>query len=262
MYMFLDWLDFRPPSTLPPSLGQLHILWYRVETGQEDQVPASRQLPSIKWTRQEARTQALLYSVPTYFPIPPCSSTFSTVIKACSSCHKCSNSARNDIFNYIVSELGSLQNMDEQIRRLMGQMLKKNLANIGGATDSLLHRLGQNWCVWPILTFCTVQFWLKCLLARKSRSPKEVNFLSVVSQHRQCLLRVRTQSCEPSHHPQFSGSWPKRLFWGMHQGSNWYVPEPPTRAGAVTQWCDMRRLLQTVVSFTWLYCVSDTCGRR
>ncbi|CAK8992179.1 unnamed protein product [Durusdinium trenchii] len=59
-------------------------------------------------------------------------------------CQASSEQDKNDIFNYIVSELGSLQNMDEQIRRLMGQMLKKNLANIGGATDSLLHRLGQN----------------------------------------------------------------------------------------------------------------------
>ena len=38
----------------------------------------------------------------------------------------------------------SLESMDGLIKHLMGQMLKKNLANVGSATDSLLHRLGQN----------------------------------------------------------------------------------------------------------------------
>ena len=50
---------------------------------------------------------------------------------------------RKDIFDYIVSELGSLERMDEQIRSLIGKMLKKNLTNVGHATDSLLHELGQ-----------------------------------------------------------------------------------------------------------------------
>ena len=34
--------------------------------------------------------------------------------------------------------------MDKQIRQLMGQLLKRNLANVGGATASLLQELGQN----------------------------------------------------------------------------------------------------------------------
>ena len=50
---------------------------------------------------------------------------------------------RKDIFDYIVSELGSLERMDEKIRSLIGKMLKKNLTNVGHATDSLLHELGQ-----------------------------------------------------------------------------------------------------------------------
>ena len=51
---------------------------------------------------------------------------------------------RRKIFEYIVSTLGSLERMDGRIRHLMGEMLKKNLANVGSATDNLLHRLGQN----------------------------------------------------------------------------------------------------------------------
>ena len=50
---------------------------------------------------------------------------------------------RTIIFDYIISELGSLEHMDEQIRSLMGQMLKKNLANVGAATTKLLQELGQ-----------------------------------------------------------------------------------------------------------------------
>lgn len=50
---------------------------------------------------------------------------------------------RQDIFDYIVSELGSLERMDEQIRSLMGNMLKKNLSNVGHATETLLLELGQ-----------------------------------------------------------------------------------------------------------------------
>ena len=34
--------------------------------------------------------------------------------------------------------------MDDQIKDLMGQMLEKNLANVGFATSSLLQRLGRN----------------------------------------------------------------------------------------------------------------------
>ncbi|CAE7326384.1 pmpB, partial [Symbiodinium pilosum] len=48
------------------------------------------------------------------------------------------------IFEFIVESLGSLESMDNQIRSLMGQMLKKNLVNVGLATNSLLHRLGQS----------------------------------------------------------------------------------------------------------------------
>ena len=33
--------------------------------------------------------------------------------------------------------------MDEQIRKLMSEMLVKNLANVEEATESLLHSLGQ-----------------------------------------------------------------------------------------------------------------------
>ena len=51
---------------------------------------------------------------------------------------------RRKIFEYIVNTLGSLERMDGRIRHLMGEMLKKNLANVGSATDNLLHRLGQN----------------------------------------------------------------------------------------------------------------------
>eukprot|EP00438_Fugacium_kawagutii_P033633 Skav229856 [mRNA] locus=scaffold148:72899:73284:- [translate_table: standard] len=48
-----------------------------------------------------------------------------------------------DIFAYIVSQLGSLECMDEQIRSLMGDMLVNNLANVGRATEDLLKKLGQ-----------------------------------------------------------------------------------------------------------------------
>eukprot|EP00438_Fugacium_kawagutii_P014346 Skav202495 [mRNA] locus=scaffold32:43957:50876:- [translate_table: standard] len=50
---------------------------------------------------------------------------------------------KEDIFNYIVSELGSLECMDEQIRSLMGDMLVNNLTNVGRATEDLLKELGQ-----------------------------------------------------------------------------------------------------------------------
>ena len=49
---------------------------------------------------------------------------------------------RRKIFEYIINTLGSLERMDGQIRHLMGDMLKKNLANVGSATDDLLHELG------------------------------------------------------------------------------------------------------------------------
>ncbi|CAK9032317.1 Putative outer membrane protein PmpB, partial [Durusdinium trenchii] len=58
-------------------------------------------------------------------------------------CQTSSEKDKKDIFDYIVSELGSLERMDEQIRSLIGKMLKKNLTNVGHATDSLLHELGQ-----------------------------------------------------------------------------------------------------------------------
>ena len=48
---------------------------------------------------------------------------------------------REDIFAYIVSELGSLERMDKQIRSLMSRMLVRNLANVEHATESLVLRL-------------------------------------------------------------------------------------------------------------------------
>ena len=51
---------------------------------------------------------------------------------------------RRKIFEYIVNTLGSLEMMDSQIRRSMGEMLRKNLLNMGSATDDLLHKLGLN----------------------------------------------------------------------------------------------------------------------
>ena len=51
---------------------------------------------------------------------------------------------RRKIFEYIINTLGSLERMDSRIRRLMGEMLKKNLVNVGSATDDLLHELGLN----------------------------------------------------------------------------------------------------------------------
>eukprot|EP00435_Cladocopium_sp_Y103_P029594 s1036_g7.t1 len=50
---------------------------------------------------------------------------------------------RTDIFKYIISELGSLERMDDQIRALMAEMLMRNLANVERATGSLVDRLGQ-----------------------------------------------------------------------------------------------------------------------
>ena len=50
---------------------------------------------------------------------------------------------RRKIFEYIVNTLGSLQMMDNQIRQLMGEMLEKNLVNVGSATDDLLRGLGR-----------------------------------------------------------------------------------------------------------------------
>lgn len=58
-------------------------------------------------------------------------------------CAASSELDRTRIFEFIVSSLGSLESMDEQIRDLMGRMLKKNLANVGVATSSLLQRLGH-----------------------------------------------------------------------------------------------------------------------
>ncbi|CAE7288505.1 pmpB, partial [Symbiodinium sp. CCMP2456] len=53
-------------------------------------------------------------------------------------CYASSDGDRTRIFDFIVSSLGSLESMDDQIRDLMGQMLEKNLANVGFATSSLL----------------------------------------------------------------------------------------------------------------------------
>lgn len=58
-------------------------------------------------------------------------------------CHASSEEDKKNIFDHIISELGSLERMDQEIRRLMGQMLKKNLVNVEHATTSLLQRLGQ-----------------------------------------------------------------------------------------------------------------------
>eukprot|EP00435_Cladocopium_sp_Y103_P059668 s1036_g21.t1 len=48
-----------------------------------------------------------------------------------------------DIFKYIISKLGSLERMDDQIRALMAEMLMRNLANVERATGSLVDSLGQ-----------------------------------------------------------------------------------------------------------------------
>ncbi|CAL1141938.1 unnamed protein product [Cladocopium goreaui] len=58
-------------------------------------------------------------------------------------CEASSEEDKNDIFRYIISELGSLERMDEQIRALMAEMLMQNLANMEKATGSLVDRLGQ-----------------------------------------------------------------------------------------------------------------------
>eukprot|EP00438_Fugacium_kawagutii_P031714 Skav215630 [mRNA] locus=scaffold620:122433:124153:- [translate_table: standard] len=50
-------------------------------------------------------------------------------------CQASSEKDKKDIFAYIVSELGSLECMDEQIRSLMGDMLVNNLTNVGRATE-------------------------------------------------------------------------------------------------------------------------------
>ena len=50
---------------------------------------------------------------------------------------------RKDIFEYIISELGSLERMDQQIRALMSEMLMRNLANVEKATGSLVDSLGE-----------------------------------------------------------------------------------------------------------------------
>ena len=52
-----------------------------------------------------------------------------------------SSTTRRKIFEYIINTLGSLESMDGRIKQLMGEMLKKNLANVGSATDSLRKRL-------------------------------------------------------------------------------------------------------------------------
>ena len=56
---------------------------------------------------------------------------------------KCWDHFRKDIFDYIISELGSLERMDDQIRALMAEMLMRNLANVEKATGSLVDSLGR-----------------------------------------------------------------------------------------------------------------------
>ena len=59
------------------------------------------------------------------------------------SCQASSDEDKKKFFDYIVDTLGSLDSMDRQIRRSMGQMLKQSLKNVGLATGGLLHRLRQ-----------------------------------------------------------------------------------------------------------------------
>ena len=58
-------------------------------------------------------------------------------------CQASSDEDKRKIFDFIISSLGSLERMDDQIRRLMRQMLFSNLDNVGHATDGLLQRLGH-----------------------------------------------------------------------------------------------------------------------
>ncbi|CAL1169991.1 unnamed protein product [Cladocopium goreaui] len=58
-------------------------------------------------------------------------------------CGASSEKDKKDIFDYIISELGSLERKDDQIRKLMAQMLMRNLANVEKATGSLVDSLGQ-----------------------------------------------------------------------------------------------------------------------
>ena len=55
----------------------------------------------------------------------------------------CLGHVRKNFFQYIISELGSLERMDEQIRKLTAEMLTQNLTNMEKATGSLVDRLGQ-----------------------------------------------------------------------------------------------------------------------
>ncbi|CAL1156681.1 unnamed protein product [Cladocopium goreaui] len=58
-------------------------------------------------------------------------------------CEASSEDDKKDILQYIISELGSLERMDAQIRALMAEMLMRNLTNVERATGSLVDRLGQ-----------------------------------------------------------------------------------------------------------------------
>ena len=49
---------------------------------------------------------------------------------------------RKDIFDFIISKLGSLRRMDKQIRALMAEMLMRNLSNVERATGNLVDSLG------------------------------------------------------------------------------------------------------------------------
>ena len=55
----------------------------------------------------------------------------------------CWDHVRTDIVEYIISELGSLERMDKQIRANMSEMLMRNLANVERATGSLVDSLGE-----------------------------------------------------------------------------------------------------------------------
>ncbi|CAL1161594.1 unnamed protein product [Cladocopium goreaui] len=58
-------------------------------------------------------------------------------------CEATSEKDKTDIVEYIISELGSLERMDKQIRAAMSEMLMRNLANVERATGSLVDSLGE-----------------------------------------------------------------------------------------------------------------------
>ncbi|CAK8988283.1 CSC1-like protein At4g15430 [Durusdinium trenchii] len=60
-------------------------------------------------------------------------------------CQASSEQDKRSIFDFIVSELGSLEYMDEQIRALMVDVLKKNMAHMTQATGELMQRMDPGW---------------------------------------------------------------------------------------------------------------------